>query len=398
MVNPFESFWMAGFECTDKLNAFGNRVDFINETDHLEMLEQDYDLLGTFSMRTVREGLRWSQVEKTPYEYDWTVVKRMIHAGRESGIQQVWDLCHFGYPDDLTPLHPMFARRFAAFAKSFVEMYRELEPERTLIVTPINEVSFISWLGGDVAGTSPYCHHNGWQVKYQLMKAYIEAIEVMKIADPGIRILTTEPLINIIAVPGATPDQVMAARNAHADQFQVLEILSGRMCPELRGRPGYLDILGFNYYYPNQWVLQTDERLDWRDPEAGGGKRLSLLLAEAYEKYERPMVLAETSYPGIGRPEWIQSVGAECITLLENGFPLWGICWYPIIDRPDWDFLTPWHNAGLWDSTAGAGEPSNRVLHEPSATAIHAVQEVIQPLIELQEQTMMTGSARLSEV
>ena len=27
--NPFASFWMGGYECTDKLNAFGNRVDFL---------------------------------------------------------------------------------------------------------------------------------------------------------------------------------------------------------------------------------------------------------------------------------------------------------------------------------------------------------------------------------
>ena len=27
--NPFASFWMGGYECTDKLNAFGYRVDLL---------------------------------------------------------------------------------------------------------------------------------------------------------------------------------------------------------------------------------------------------------------------------------------------------------------------------------------------------------------------------------
>ncbi|MEJ7665003.1 MAG: hypothetical protein WKG07_38540 [Hymenobacter sp.] len=43
-------------------------------------------------------------------------------------------------------------------------------------MTPINEVSFMSWLGGDVRGTSPYCVGQGWEVKLGLMRAYIEGV------------------------------------------------------------------------------------------------------------------------------------------------------------------------------------------------------------------------------
>ena len=58
MNNPFKSFWMAGFECTDKLNAFGNRVDFLNITRHLEYINNDYKNLHDFNIVTVREGIR----------------------------------------------------------------------------------------------------------------------------------------------------------------------------------------------------------------------------------------------------------------------------------------------------------------------------------------------------
>lgn len=128
----------------------------------------------------------------------------MIECGRSHGIQQLWDICHFGFPDDLTPLHPMFARRFASLCRAFVEFYRTVDATRPLIVTPINEVSFLSWLGGDVRGTSPYCVGQGWEVKYRLMKAYIEGVEALKAVDPGVRILTTEPLAssaNVRIVP-----------------------------------------------------------------------------------------------------------------------------------------------------------------------------------------------------
>ncbi|MEP6513803.1 MAG: hypothetical protein ABJA79_08030, partial [Parafilimonas sp.] len=66
--NPFSSFWMAGFECTDKLNVFGNRVDFVNVTGHLQLLDEDYKRLLPFNMRTIREGIRWSETEKRPYQ------------------------------------------------------------------------------------------------------------------------------------------------------------------------------------------------------------------------------------------------------------------------------------------------------------------------------------------
>ena len=42
--NPFQSFWMGGFECTDQMNAFGNRVDFLHLTGHLQLIDQDYQI------------------------------------------------------------------------------------------------------------------------------------------------------------------------------------------------------------------------------------------------------------------------------------------------------------------------------------------------------------------
>src|SRR5205085_8716244 len=132
-------------------------------------IDHDYQLLPAFNIQTVREGIRWSQVEKRAYQYDWSTVKFMLERGKANGIQQLWDICHFGFPDDLTPLHPMFARRFAALCRAFVQFYRSVNPDETLIVTPINEVSFLSWLGGDARGTAPYCIFQGWEVKYALM-------------------------------------------------------------------------------------------------------------------------------------------------------------------------------------------------------------------------------------
>jgi len=371
--NPFRSFWWGGYECTDQLNCFGNRVDFLPLTGHLQLLKHDYQLLEPFSIQTVREGVRWSQVEKTAYQYNWNDVEQMLLEGHRQGIQQVWDLCHFGYPDDLTPLHPMFARRFTAFCRAFVQFYRDRYPDDQLIVTPINEVSFMSWLGGDACGTVPYCTKQGWEVKVGLMRAYIEGVAAMREIDPGIRILTTEPLVQMVPPLNATDQEIIDAAIADENQFQSVDMLAGYSAPELGGSPEYLDILGFNYYYNNQWINNTGQFLGWNDA-VPDPRWLPFhhLLIKAYRRYSKPIVLSETSHPGIDRPVWIDMIGRECAKVLELGIPLWGVCLYPIIDRPDWDNPDYWHHSGLWDADLSV-EPPGRVLYKPYAEAfLHA--------------------------
>jgi len=350
MNNPFKTFLMGGFECADHLNAFGNRVDMTKLTGHDYRLDEDYKNLRQLNIATVREGIRWSKVEYAPYQYDWSSVDKMMEAAQENGIQIIWDICHFGFPDDITPLHPMFARRFGFLCENFVRHYKLKDPDIELIVTPINEVSFLSWLGGDARGTSPYCINNGWEVKYMLMKAYIEGIEKMLAADPLVRIMTTEPLIHITSSDASDYENVMMAKKQHEEQFQVLDILSGKMCPELRGKPEYLDIIGVNFYYNNQWIFQNHEFIPWGEmPPHPLWKPLPSLIQEVFIRYGRPIVISETSHPGEHKANWLEKIGKDCQQILTSGIPLWGCCIYPIIDRPDWDFPETWHKSGVWD-------------------------------------------------
>ncbi|KQS92428.1 hypothetical protein [Chryseobacterium sp. Leaf394] len=368
-INPFSSFLMGGYECADHQNAFGERVDLYKTSGHDIYLEEDYDHLHQLGIKTVREGIRWNAVETKPYHYDWSEVERLIEISKNKNIQIVWDICHFGYPDDLTPLHPMFARRFSHLCREFVIRYRSLVPDGSLIITPINEVSFISWLGGDVRGTSPYCTGQGWEVKYNLMKAYIEGIEMMKIVDPSVRIMITEPLISIVSNKPGDEFSVLAAEEKHFEQFQVHDILSGRMCPELGGKPEYLDIIGVNFYYNNQWFNENNEFLPWaEEPPHPQYRPLHDLLESVFIRYGRPLVISETSHPGEDRAKWIRSVTKESLYLLQKGIPLFGCCFYPVVDRPDWDDLSDWHHSGIWDIFDGVS--LKRVVDHDSFEAI----------------------------
>jgi len=374
--NLFKSFWMAGYECSDQLNCFGNRVDLLAESRHLENIEEDYQRLLSFDIYTVREGIRWSQVEKTPYQYDFSSVRQMIEAAEKAGIQQIWDICHFGFPDDLTPLHPQFTNRFVSLCKAFVHFYRDYIPEGQLIVIPINEVGFISWLGGEVAGTSPYGVRMGWEVKYALTKAYIKGIEAIKEIDSKVLIMITEPLVSIVPPLFPSMEEIIEAEKQHEIQYQVIDMLTGVICQELGGREDLIDIIGFNYYYNNQWIAGTSHFLPWADEQEDPRWRsLSSLLLEAQERYKQPMIIAETSHPAEDRPIWLTYITKTCKEAMVAGVNLLGICLYPIIDRPDWDDLSNWHKSGLWDSDAT--NPDVRILFLPYAEALSRAQKII---------------------
>ena len=372
---PFSSFWMAGYECADHLNRYGNRVDLLKATAHIERLEEDYSLLSEFNIKTVREGVRWSHVERRPYQYDWRDFTQMLSTAKSRGAQQLWDLCHFGYPDDLSPLHPHFTRRFVAFCRSFVEAYRSIDSDNTILVTPFNEINFISWLGGEVAATSPFCVRQGWEVKYHLMRAYIMGIRAMKEMDGNLMIVSTEPLIHIVPPEDAGIDELVHTRHLREDQFQSMDILFGKICPELDGGPDLIDIIGLNFYYANQWEYRTFKPLPWaahdRHPE---WRPLHLLSEEIVNRYGKPIAITETSHAGEDRPLWIGHIVDECMLMLENGLPLLGLCIYPILDRPDWDHPDHYHYSGLWHRSGHEILDMSNILNEPYADAIRSGQ------------------------
>ncbi len=337
----FKSFFIGGFECADHINNRGNRVDILQETGHDVYTLEDYRLLSSAGIKTVREGIRWSFVEKQPYEYNFSEVENRINAAEQTGIQQIWDICHFGYPDGLMPSHPQFVDRFVAICKAFAELYIS-STSNPLIVTPINEISFLSWLGGDVRGTVPFAINSGFDVKYFLCKAAIKGIEAIKNIDSSAKIVIAEPIMKVHPQKGQSAGEDI--KNLNEVQFQAMDIITGRMCPELGGRPDYMDIAGFNYYYANQWehcgpVIPWDKKF----------RRtcFSQLLKEGYMRYNKPVIISETGHFKEDRSLWMEQITDDCIKAIEEGVDLKGICIYPVLDRPDWDTFD-YIECGIW--------------------------------------------------
>jgi len=371
----FQSFWMGGFESACHINSWGCRLDMIALTQHDRCANEDYGLLRSVDILAARDGVRWHLIEETPGHYDFTSLQPLVDAARRHRIQVIWNLCHYGWPDHLDLFSPEFPERFAAFARAtarYIIDRSEIPPA----FAPINEISFFAWAIGNGGFMFPYSRGRGDDVKRQLVRSAILAIDAIREIAPRIRFVQPDPIIRVVA-PRDRPDLAEAAAHQHEAQFHAWDMLAGRIEPELGGRAEYLDIIGVNYYHSNQFE-HPDVRLRWEDsPRDERFLPFSELVAEVYQRYQRPMIVSETSHFGIGRAAWLREMAQEARLICERGIPLLGVCLYPIIDRPDWENFDHWHNSGLWDLISDGEGCLKRTLNEEYAQELRRSQALL---------------------
>ena len=327
----FASFVLGGWEASTHRLGNGRRLDVIASIGHDSHAAQDYRQLAGLDIRACRDGVRWHLVEPEPGRYDFASLTPMMRAATDTGTQVIWDLLHYGWPDDLDIWTPAFVDRFAAFARAVARHHREIT-DAVPFWCPVNEISFFAWAGGDARYLNPFASHRGYELKCQLARASIAAMHELRAVDPRARFVHAEPLLAIHHDPhNGRP--LWEANGYHDAQFQAFELLSGRMWPQLGGDPSFLDIVGVNYYWNNQWIHggpPIDMDHPWYRP-------LSDLLVEVAARYDRPLMIAETGTEGARRPSWFGYVRDQVARARRRGVRVEGICLYPIADHPGWD-------------------------------------------------------------
>jgi beta-glucosidase/6-phospho-beta-glucosidase/beta-galactosidase len=376
--NVFRSFFMGGFECSTHRLRSGRRLDVIGATAHDRFALADYRRLRSVGMRTVRDGVRWHLVERTPGVYDFDSVLPMLRAAREAGVEVIWDLLHYGWPDDLDIFDEAFVTRFARLAAAFAEVASR-ETDGTLWIVPVNEISFFAWAGGEAGFFNPFAARRGDELKHQLLRATIAAIQSMLQVNPRIRIVHTEPMINV--VPHAErPDEAGPAEAHRQAQYAALDIIAGRSHPELGGRKEYLDVIGINYYVHNQWIFPGGHA-SMIEPSHPRYRPVWEMLKEFHDRYRRPLFVAETGIEDQARPAWLRYIGYEVRRAIREGVPVQGLCLYPIVNHPGWDDDRHCHN-GLWNYPDADG---NRDIYQPLARELASEQQLLEALLQGEE-------------
>jgi beta-glucosidase/6-phospho-beta-glucosidase/beta-galactosidase len=358
----FRSFWMGGFESACHITATGARLDMLRATQHDRFVREDYAALRDQRIGTIRDTIRWHLVERAPGVYDFSSLEPYVDAANATGVEVIWDLLHYGWPDGLDIFSPEFVDRFAGFCRATAEHLRTRVPAERFY-TPINEISFFAWAAGEVGWFHPFGIRRGGDLKRQLVRAWIAGVDAIRDVDPGARVVSVEPLIHTVP-PRGRPDVDGRAAGQNESQWEAWDLLNGAREPELGGHPRYLDIVGVNFYHDNQWEVPGGAKIHWhvkpRDPR---WVPFSQLIRRAYDRYQRPIIIGETSHVGVGRADWIRELTDEVLIAIDLGLPLEGVCLYPIMDRFEWNDPTHWHNSGLWDYDIQADGTFRRVLN-----------------------------------
>jgi beta-glucosidase/6-phospho-beta-glucosidase/beta-galactosidase len=389
----FKSFFFAGFECATGYNAIGEWIDQVTATHHDKHAEADYKLLHDVGIRAAREAIRWPIVDRGG-KYDFSSVAPFLEASRKYEIEVIWDLFHYGYPDDLDLFSEEFPKRFSDYCYAAAEFVCRNQPG-TCYFTPVNEPSFFAWAGGHVGRFAPHCIGKGVELKRALIRAAIKGIDAIRAAVPTARIVNVDPLCYVVAPedkPGMQTDADWF--NEHA-VFESWDMLCGNVMPDLGGTRRHLDIVGINYYWTNQWVLGRDEQPLPEDHP----KRIPLrnLIRKVYERYGGDLLITETAHVDDMRAKWLNYVEDEVEALLREGVPLGGVCLYPILGMPEWHDQKRWTQMGLWE-LAECNETLERRVCEPMLEALKKAQRIERRLAKGAYATARNARSRSSSV
>ncbi|MDQ3870011.1 MAG: b-glycosidase, partial [Chloroflexota bacterium] len=203
----FPTFFLSGFECSTFLWKDRGRRDLVAETQHRENARDDYALLRDLGIAVSREGVPWPLVE-TRSGYDFASVDVLLDAMNRAQVLPIWDLCHYGYPDDADPFAPDFEDRFARYCRAAAEyLIPRVAGRGPNFFTPINEITYFAFAGGEWGWIAPFGKRREErnELRLALCRAAIAGVRAIREVDPDARMINMDPLVNIVA-PRDRPD------------------------------------------------------------------------------------------------------------------------------------------------------------------------------------------------
>ena len=371
----FPTFFLSGFECSTFRWKDQGRRDLVAETGHRAHAAEDYRFLRDLGIAVAREGVPWPMVDRGG-RYDFSLLDPVIAAMNAEQVLPVWDLCHYGYPDDTDPFAPDFAARYARYARAAAE-HVTARVRGPHLFTPINEITFWGFCGGEWGWVAPYGKDRATRQRLRLVlcAAAIAGVRAIREVVPDARMLHVEPLIHVVA-PRDRPDLADAAdRETREDAWFVWDVLAGRTHPELGGAPDVLDVVGANCYSFGQMEYRAEGPHAALAPGDDRIRPLCDMLGDVWARYRRPMVIAETSGLAHGRPDWLRDVMGESLAAVRRGIDLHGVCLFPAVDMPDWH-TGEWLHNGICDVVPD-GDVLRRVPFAPYVDELRRWQRLL---------------------
>jgi hypothetical protein len=243
----------------------------------------------------------------------------------------------------------------------------------------------------------PFAKGRYRELKRALSRMAIAGAKAIREVDPEARLVHVDPIVHAVP-PEDRPDLADEAwEHAYEESYEAWDMLCGRLHPELGGSPGILDIVGVNVYHYSQVQLNGDKSREVLGPRDPRRKPLAELLEFAWKRYQRPVIIGETSGYQDNRAEWLRTTMEESLTALNRGVDLHGVCLYPFVDVPDWH-TGKLARIGIFDLKDA--KTCERVPCDPYIDELHRWQQTLdQPEhIEPESEGRQWGSVQLAEV
>lgn len=386
-----------GIECTV------NRV----RDDYFDQMEwnghssriSDLDRIAALGIRTLRYPVLWERVAPLGLKRaDWSWPDERLSRLREFKIRPIVGLLHHGSgPRDTGLLDPDFPEKLAEYAAAVAERYPWVD-----LYTPVNEpltTARFSCLYGHW-----YPHRSDARsfltALINQIKATVLAMRAIKGVNPQAGLLQTEDLGKVHSTPALS----YQAAHENERRWLSLDLLTGKVGPShplfsyirkvlrsgadlewFQGNATKPRYLGFNHYLSSERYL--DERTDLYPSEPVGGNGLhsyvdvlaarvlpkgafglEMLLGEAWERYEIPIVISEV-HNGCTREEqlrWLRYVWDSAKRASLRGVRIEACTIWAMFGSFDWDRLLTCprgqYEAGAFDVRSPA----------PRATALAA--------------------------
>jgi beta-glucosidase/6-phospho-beta-glucosidase/beta-galactosidase len=349
---PSRLEFLGGFESTYMPR---HDVDVLESSGHLERRNADLRLAADLGLRRVRYPVRWHRVEETRGRFDWADTDRAFEALTAVGLQPIVDLLHHtSYPRWLTGgfADRDFSPAYLRFVEAFLRRYPWVQE-----VTLHNEPFTNCFLGGHEGFWPP--HLNGLDgflaCLRQVVPSLAEASRMLRELAPHARHVHVDTCERAVGLDSWGERKAAVCNDR---RFIVLDLLLGRVADERRpfvrqlleaggedlltSQPGYVDVLGLDYYAHQEWSYDGGSGHQPSRRPAG----LASLILEYGERYGLPMLLTETNLRGAAsdRVTWLKHTLEQCEIARSQGADLTGYCWYGVVDSVDWNSLCRRHD------------------------------------------------------
>ena len=352
--------WAGGIEDTFIVHPHagtGRTLEEYELIDHYGRWKDDLRAVVSLGIDALRWGIPWYRIEPSPGRFTWDWVDEVVaFLVDDLHVDPIVDLIHYGTPGWLPGafVDPGFPAAFDRYVTAFAKRYRG----RVRYATPVNEPYTAAEFSGRRGDWPPYHHGERGFVAVMMAASRASVVASRILADNGYTTVHVEVATGALCgEPGCeAAAEALTLRNelswdlitgrvdaAHPlRDWLVANGASGADLDWFQRNHAAIDIVGVNYYPQWSWVTVTRGADDGEVvlPVNGGPVLLERHLRRFWKKYGLPMMVTETSVRGMTweQTAWLEASTAVVSRLRDEGMPLRGYTWFPLIDMIDWEY------------------------------------------------------------